>query len=234
MHGFMVYWSKEYVQKVEKNRDKGPLKVVYGSHHTIMPYIRSVKVGDIIYPVTLKNGTLAVMARLPVEKIECAFEYTIRELGRAYSALIPKGTAYYWREPPRGEFVAFCRDSGFVTGKNTYISLRYSGMENPKEDSIPDDITREYREWEMEEPPHLFTQEPKTCCAEQAASGEHGSEIYPREIPLETAKTLLFGNTKASLKPLKLDKNGRFSTMSLSGSVRKMSDETFSVFEKLF
>ena len=233
MHGFMVYWSKEYVSKVKKAGDTGPLKVLYGSHHTIMPHIKSVKVGDIIYPVTLQNGTLAVMARLPVEKIECAFEYTIRELGRAYSALIPKGVAYYWREP-RGEFVALYRDSGFVTGKNTYISLRYSGMANPKEDRIPDDITREYRECEMPEPPHHFTQEPKTCCAEQAASGEHGSEIYPREIPLEVAKTLLFGNTKASLKPLRLDKNGNITTMSLSGFVRKMSDETFEIFEKLF
>ncbi len=233
MSGFMVYWSKEYVSKVQKAGDTGPLKVVYGSHHTIMPHIKSVKVGDIIYPVTLINGTLAVMARLPVEKIECAFEYTIRELGRAYSALIPKDVAYYWREP-RGEFVAVYCGGGFVTGKNTYISFRYSGMADPKEDHIPDDITREYREWEIPEPPHLFTQEPKICCAEQAASGEHGSEIFPREIPLETAKTLLFGNTRSSLKPLKLDKNSRFSTMSLSGSVRKMSDETFEVFEKLF
>ena len=50
MHGFMVYWSKEYVQKVEKNRDTGPLKVVYGSHHTIMPYIRSVKSAILFTP----------------------------------------------------------------------------------------------------------------------------------------------------------------------------------------
>lgn len=229
MSGYIVYWAKDYVSAVKKSGDKGPLKVVYGSPHTVMPYITSVKVGDIIYPVTVQNGTLAVMARLPVEKIEPAFDYTIRELGRQYSALVPEGTAYYTKGK-YGEFVCLEHGCGYVTGKFTY----FSDGARKNETRIPDNITREYREWELEELPHSFTQEPKTCCAKQAASGEHGSEIYPREIPLDTAKTMLFGKTKASLKPLKLDKNGRISTLSLSGFVRKMSDETFEAFEKMF
>ncbi len=216
MSGYIVYWAKDYVTAVKKSGDKGPLKVVYGSPHTVMPYISSVKVGDIIYPVTIKNGTLAVMARLPVEKIEPAFEYTIRELGRRCWALIPEGTAYYSNEK-FGVFVSW-----------------YDGCGYEKETNVPDSFTRIYREWEMEEKPHNYTQEPKTCCAKQAASGEHGSEIYPREIPLDTAKTLLFGKTKKDEKPLKLGKNGQFSTLSLAGFVRKMSDETFEIFEKLF
>lgn len=84
MAGYMVYWSKEYVKELEKAGDTGPFKVVYGSQHQIMPSISAVKVGDIIYPVTIKNGTLAVMARLCVEKIECAFDYAMRELGTYY------------------------------------------------------------------------------------------------------------------------------------------------------
>ena len=35
-------------------------------------------------------------------------------------------------------------------------------------------------------------------------------------------------------KPLKLDKNGCPTSISLSGFTRKMSDETFEVFEELF
>lgn len=229
MSGYIVYWAKDYVSAVKKAGDKGPLKVVYGSPHTVMPYISSVKIGDIIYPVTVKNGTLAVMARLPVEKIEPAFDYTVRELGRRFSALVPEGAAYYTKGKA-GEFVCLHHGCGYVTGDFTY----YSDDARKSETRIPDNISREYREWELEELPHCFTQEPKTCCAKQAASGEHGSEIYPREIPLDAAKAMLFGKDKSSLKPLKLDKNGHISTLSLSGFVRKMSDDTFSAFEKMF
>lgn len=229
MAGYIVYWAKDYVRSVQKAGDKGPLKVVYGSQHTVMPYITSVEVGDIIYPVTLSNGTLAVMARLPVEKIEPAFDYTVREIGRRCSALVPEGVVYYTKGKD-GEFVCLSYGCGYVTGKFTY----FNETARKNELRIPDNISREYREWEMKEFPHSFTQVPKTCCAKQAASGEHGSDIFPREIPLETAKTLLFGKTEESQKPLKLDSKGHISTISLSGFVRKMSDEAFTVFEKLF
>ena len=68
MAGHMVYWGKDYVKELEKAGDKGPFKVDYGSQHQIMPSISAVKTGDVIYAVTIQNGTLAVMARLPVEK----------------------------------------------------------------------------------------------------------------------------------------------------------------------
>ncbi len=123
MPGYIVYWAKDYVSAVKKSGDKGPLKVVYGSPHTVMPYITSVKVGDIIYPVTVQNGTLAVMARLPVERIEPAFEYTVRELGRRFSALVPEGAAYYTKGK-FGEFVCLEHGCGYVTGKFTYFSER--------------------------------------------------------------------------------------------------------------
>ncbi len=229
MSGYIVYWAKDYIDAVKKAGDKGPLKVVYGSPHTVMPYISSVKVGDIIYPVTVQNGTLAVMARLPVEKIEPAFDYTIRELGRQYSALIPEDAAYYVKAK-FGDFVTMYHGCGYTDGEFSYF-----GDSSRKEKTrIPDSVTRIYREWEMEEKPHNYTQIPKTCCAKQAASGEHGSEIYPREIPLETVKTLLFGKTKKDEKPLKLGKNGKLSSQSLAVFVRKMSDDTFKVFEELF
>ena len=85
----------------------------------------------------------------------------------------------------------------------------------------------------LNEIPHLPHQEPQTCCAKLAASG-NGSEIYPRLIPIETVKTMLFGKNKASQKTLRFDKNDRIMTTSVSAFVRKMSDETFEIFESLF
>ncbi len=185
MSGYVTFWSKDYVKRLEKSGDKGPFTVVYGSHHTRMPSISSVKTGDIIYPVAILKGTLCVMARLEVDRIEPAFDFLMRETGRRYSAL------------------------------------------------VPDSIHTAIREDETEPLPHKFHQEPITCCAKTAASGK-GSEIYPRPIAKETVSTLLFGKTRASQKPLRLNKDGVVQSVSLSGFVRKMSDETFRIFEQLF
>lgn len=91
MSGYITYWPKEQIKKLEKDKDNGPIQVIFGSIHTRMPSIKSVKEGDVIYPVTVSGGTLCVVARLPVEKIEPAYEYLIRELGNRCSALIPDG-----------------------------------------------------------------------------------------------------------------------------------------------
>lgn len=229
MAGHIVYWSKDYVTKLQKKGDKGPFKVVYGSQHQVMPSISSVKVGDIIYPVTIMNGTLAVMARLQVEKIECAFDYTMRELGTYHSALIPKGVLYY-TEGVYGDFVMWEGGSGYVVDDKT---VKYNGIEGEIVEKLPDNIKQIYHSDMLNEIPHLPHQEPQTCCAKFAASG-NGSEIYPRLIPIETVKTMLFGKNKASPKPLRFDKNDRIMTTSVSAFVRKMSDETFEIFESLF
>lgn len=62
MSGYMVYWPSEQVRSLEKAKDTGPIRVVLGSVHTKMPSIQKVKVGDVIYPVSLKGGVLYVMA----------------------------------------------------------------------------------------------------------------------------------------------------------------------------
>lgn len=49
-----------------------------------------------------------------------------------------------------------------------------------------------------------------------------------------SVKTMLFGKNKASQKTLRFDKNDRIMTTSVSAFVRKMSDETFEIFESLF
>jgi len=91
MSGYITFWSKEYVKEIEKNSDRGPFCVVYGSRHTRMPSISALKVSDIVYPVAIKDKTLCIMARLQIEKIEPAYDYLMRETGHWYASHIPQG-----------------------------------------------------------------------------------------------------------------------------------------------
>lgn len=216
MSGFIVYWSKEYMKRLEKNHDTGPLCVIYGSHHLQMPSIASVKKGDIIYPVTLQNGILSAMARLPVENIEPAFDYLMREIGTFYSALLPDGVLIK-QQTPHGEFNAWNSGGGY-TGKT----------------ALPGNIHTVLQLENLTPKPHKIHQEPVTCCADLAASGSGGSVIRAHSIPPEDAAGFLFGKNPATQKPLKTDKTGRLTTTSLSGFVRKMSEDTFRYFEQLF
>lgn len=99
MAGYITYFPKEQIKTLEKDKDYRPIKVIFGSIHTKMPSIQSVKIGDIIYPVTIMNGNLYAIARLPVENIEIAYDYLVRELGNSCGALVPDGidwkTYYY-------------------------------------------------------------------------------------------------------------------------------------------
>ena len=46
MAHFMVYWPQDRVDELKKAGDTGPIKVVFGSIHSRMPTIASIKVGD--------------------------------------------------------------------------------------------------------------------------------------------------------------------------------------------
>lgn len=115
MAGFITYWPKEYVKHLAKQGDRGPFKVVYGGPHLKMPYISSVKVGDAVFPVSIQNKTLAVMARLKVEKVEPAFDYLMRETGRRRSALVPEGIAVIIEGKLGGDFAIFSGGSGYLS-----------------------------------------------------------------------------------------------------------------------
>lgn len=215
MAGFMAYWSKEHIKNLEKAGDHGELSVIFGSHHTKMPSISSVKVGDVIYPVTLLEGAFIVMAKLPVEKVEKAFDYLVRETGQIHSALVPDGYALEHEYNAGGTY--------YLTNKNHYKN----------KSDIPEGTVLLIPK-EMEAKPHKFHQEPQTCCAAVAASGIHGSVIRARPLPLEVLSELRFGPNQNKEKPLKLDKNGVPIVVSLSGFLRRMSVETQDIFEKAF
>lgn len=104
-----------------------------------------------------------------------------------------------------------------------------------RETGLAADKIREYPggDISLRELPCKFHQLPQTCCTELAASGRDGSTISRRLIPRECISLMRFG-AAGKEKPLKTDKNGVPSIVSLSGFVRRMDGETFKIFEKLF
>ena len=110
------------------------------------------------------------------------------------------------------------------------MHLTAAGMVEKKED-LPAGIRIE----SLREPvPHLCHQEPFNCCTQTAASSDHGSTIAPRPIPAYLIPQLTFGAVKFRQKPLKTNEKRELTTLSVSGCVRKMSDETQKIFEALF
>ena len=220
MAHYIVYWPQDWVQELKKAGDQGPIQVVLGSIHSRMPTIVSVKVGDVIYPVTLIKKKLCVMARLPVTHKERAFDYCMWELGTQHSALAPEGVAL--EHEVRGKGIRYYAWDGEEE------KFRYF---NRLED-VPAGL-RIIPLTEQVEKPHLKHQEPFNCCSEWAAWGEDGSSIEPRLMPDEAIPLLRFGYPKSKEKPLRLDKNGNVLSMSLAAT-RRISEETVPFFEQLF
>lgn len=216
MAGYMTYWPSEQLRALKKAGDIGPIRVMYGSIHSKMPSIDSVKVGDILYPVTVIKGTLCVIARLPVENKESAFDYLVRETGQRYSALIPDGVA--------------CYEKGYG---NTFDYIFNDLISHMPE--VQDIAPTGYRiVTTTDEPlPHLLHQRPFNCCSKTAVSGTHGSTIEPRPIPRELLPDLRFGYSKSKEKSLRFNAKGDVLSMCVA-TTRRLSDATWGVFESLF
>lgn len=210
MEHYIVYWPQDVVDDIVKAGDEGPIKVVYGSVHSRMPSISSIKEGDVVYPVTLMKKKFYVMARLPVEHKEIAFDYTMRELGQQYSALIPDGIAVENRS------------------RSIYWASKAQGYKSLEE--IPAGVRLIPLE-EQKNKPHQKHQEPFNCCSKYAVWGTGGSSICPRLIPDELIPTMLFG-PKGRERPLTM-RNGLILSSSLT-STRRMTEETAKIFEGLF
>ena len=205
---YMVFWPQDRMQQIMKAKDEGPIKVVYGSIHSRMPTIASIKVGDIVFVVSLLKKKLYAMARLPVTHREPAFEYLIRETGNYRESLIPRDKVIEFRE------------NFYWTGDSQ--SFRSAGAIPAKYQFVP-----------QAEKPHLLHQEPFNCCSQWAVWGEDGSTIAPRPVPDELIPQLRFGYPKSKEKALRLDKNGNILPMSLTAT-RRLSEETAKIFESLF
>ena len=214
MAGYMVCWPQDRWKEIKKAGDTGPIKVVYGSIHARMPTIASIKVGDVVFPVTQMNKHLYVLARLPVTHRERAFDYTMRELGTRYGALIPEGIV------EEHQFKG-------VTSYWSWDCISYKRLED-----IPEGLTIIPLSQQVEKP-HLEHQNPFNCCSQWAVWGEEGSSIEPRQLPDEVLPDLRFGYPKSKEKPLKFTPKGSVLSSSLTAT-RRMSEETFAIFEGLF
>lgn len=215
MAGYMVCWPQDQWKKIKRAGDHGPIKVVHGSIHSRMPTIVSIQVGDVVFPVTQMNRHLYVLARLPVTHREPAFDYLMRELGTRHSALIPEGIA---------------EETQSRTGKTYYWAWDCKAYDHLED--IPEGI-RIIPRSEQVEKPHLAHQEPFNCCSQWSVWGEAGSSIEPRQLPDELLPELRFGYPKHKEKPLKFTPAGSVLSSSLTAT-RRMSEETLSIFERLF
>ena len=204
---YTVYWSKDRLEELRKADDNGPIKVVFGSIHSRMPSIASIKVGDVVFPVSLFDRHLYIMARLEVTHKERAFDYCVRELGAHYKSLIPEGV------------VVKTSDTFFCAKDTSYKSIR----------SVPEDLTMII----PDDKPHCRHQEPFNCCAEWAVWGENGSVIQPRLIPDELVPLLRFGYPKSKEKPLRINSKGVVLAQSIAAT-RRLSEESAMIFEGLF
>ena len=214
MDHFTVYWPLDVINDLRSANDQGPIKVIYGSIHSRMPSIVSIKEGDIVYPVIIFQKHFYVLARLPVEHKEYAFHYLLRELGQHHSALIPDG------------FALECLD---MAGKIYYWTNKCKSYNTiadvPKGMQI---ISLD----EQVEKPHQVHQEPFNCCSEYAVWGTKGSLIGPRLFPAELIPELRFG-PQGKERPLILKEDGSILQQSLQVT-RRMTKATAKIFEELF
>ena len=217
MAGYMVYWPQDRWKEIKKAGDAGPIKVVYGSIHSRMPTIASIQVGDVVFPVTQMNKHLYVLARLPVTHREQAFDYCMRELGTQHSALIPEGVALERR-------YAFGAKAPFYW---TWDCRHFDRLED-----VPEGIQVIPLSGQVEKP-HLEHQNPFNCCSQWAVWGEEGSSIAPRQLPDEVLPRLRFGPSPSKEQPLKFTPKGSVLSSRLA-STRRMSQETWEIFEELF
>ena len=215
MAGYMVCWPQDRWKQVKKAGDTGPIKVIYGSIHARMPTIASIKVGDVVFVVTYMQKHLYAVARLPVTHREAAFDYCMRELGTYHSALPPKGVVMEMRYAQGGTFFS------------SWDCKSYNCRE-----AVPEGLTVIPLSEQIEKP-HLEHQTPFNCCSQWAVWGEDGSSIEPRQLPDEVLPDLRFGYPKSKEKPLKFTPNGSVLSSSLTAT-RRMSEETFAIFEGLF
>ena len=203
---YTVYWPHDWLDELRKSDDNGPIKVVFGSIHSRMPSIASIKVGDVVFPVSLLDRHLYIMARLEVTHKERAFDYCIRELGAPHRSLIPEGV------------VVKASDTFFCAKDTSYKSLR----------SVPENLTMII----PDDKPHCKHQEPFNCCAEWAVWGDEGSVIKPRIIPDEIVPLLRFGYPKSKEQPLRINAKGVVLAQSIAAP-RRLSEESAMVFEEI-
>ena len=69
MNSYFILWPTDWCKQLLQIKDFGPIEAVYGGPHTSVPSLGKVAVGDLIYPVSVKNGELFILGQMQVERI---------------------------------------------------------------------------------------------------------------------------------------------------------------------
>ena len=80
MNCYVTYWPYDWVKTILTNGDTGPISVIYGGEHRSQPPLGKVTIGDVVFPVTLSEGQLYILARMTISSILSADEYTEKVL----------------------------------------------------------------------------------------------------------------------------------------------------------
>jgi hypothetical protein len=80
-NSFVTLWTLERCNWLQRVGDRGPLEVIFGGDHQSLPSLDSVAVGDVIYPVAVRDGSLWVIARMGIDELRAPEEYVRARLG---------------------------------------------------------------------------------------------------------------------------------------------------------
>jgi len=75
---FVTLWSLDRCRWLSRAGDVGPIEVIFGGPHISLPSLAAVRPGDTIFPVSVRDGALFVVAQLLVQRLMPPEEY-IRE-----------------------------------------------------------------------------------------------------------------------------------------------------------
>jgi hypothetical protein len=77
---YVTLWTKARCGWLRRVRDRGPLRVIFGGHHTSLPSLAHLGIGDTIFPVWICDGQLRVIARMEVGQLMTLSEYACEHL----------------------------------------------------------------------------------------------------------------------------------------------------------
>jgi hypothetical protein len=66
---YIIFWNKDRIETYSKNGDIGPLSVIFGGPHQSQPTLGKIKIGDIIFPITVIDGAAYILGRMEIEAI---------------------------------------------------------------------------------------------------------------------------------------------------------------------
>jgi hypothetical protein len=75
MDSYFILWPSAWCKLLAKSGESDRLVVLYGGPHTSVPKLGKVRFGDVIYPVSVGEGSLYILGKMQVEQIVDADTY---------------------------------------------------------------------------------------------------------------------------------------------------------------